>query len=151
MIRPATAEDVPRLVELGEMLHRMSTYRGLSYDREKVGAVLLSLIAGSGVVFVSERDGLVMGGMAGGLTEHWFSRDKLAFDYSLFIQPGARHGITAMKLIYAFCEWARLRGARQVRLGITTGLNIDSTSRLYRACGFEDAGKLFVKEFDHGS
>lgn len=146
MIRPATHADIPRLVELGQMLHGMSSYASLQFDAEKVAELLGSLIDGAGVVFVSERGGVVTGGLAGGISEHWFSRDRVAFDHSIFVDPQARNGVTASKLVLAFVEWAKHRGAREVRLGITTGLHVEQTARFYRWLGFEDAGQLFRME-----
>lgn len=146
MIRIATQDDLPRIVELGRTLHATSSYASLSFDDEKVASLMAVLIDGAGVVFVAEQEGLVIGGIAGGVTEHWFSKDKVAFDYSFFIDPKHRHGITAMKIASTFMEWARLKGATQVRMGITTEINVEGTSRLYRALGFESAGVLFKKE-----
>lgn len=146
MIRPATLADIPRLVELGAMLHSMSSYSTLGFVPERAAETLRRLIEGDGVVFVADRDGVVVGGMAGAIATHWFSDETLAFDYSLFVDPKSRHGITAAKLVAAFEEWARLRGARMVSMGITTGLHVEQTARFYRALGFEDAGLLFRKE-----
>lgn len=150
MIRPAIHSDIPRIVELGRLLHDTSSYAALSFDDGKVAALMAALIDGAGVIFVAERDGLVVGGIAGGITEHWFSRDKLAFDYSFFIDPAHRHGITAMKLASAFMEWARLRGVSRISMGITTDINLEGTTRLYHALGMKNAGILFMKEINDG-
>lgn len=146
MIRPATLADIPRLIELGRLLHEFSSYAALRFVPTRVAETLEKLIGGEGVVFVSERDGVVVGGLAGGLTQHWFSDELVAFDYSLFVDPQARNGITAAKLVAAFVEWGRLRGARTVCMGITTGLDVERTARFYRALGLQDAGLLFRME-----
>lgn len=151
MIRPATVVDIPRIVALGEMLHRQSSYSRLYFSATKVAGHMDELIKSpDGVVFVSDRDGYVTGVMAGAIMEHWFSFDKVAFDYMLYVHPRFRHGLIACKLIQAFNEWARLQGAGQIRMGITTDINVESTSRLYHALGFVDAGVLFKLELDHG-
>lgn len=146
MIRPATPADIPRLVELGQLLHDTSSYAGIRYIPEKVGALLGTLIAGAGVLFVAERDGRVVGGIAGGITEIWFSNETTAFDYCLFVDPQARHGLTAVGLVRAFEHWAISRGACRIELGITTGLQVEATSNLFRRLGYHDAGALFRKE-----
>lgn len=145
-VEVATSEDAPRLAELGELLHDTSSYAGIPYNREKVEALMRSLADGAGVVFVVRRDGVIVGGIAGSVTEHWFSEEKLGFEYSFFIEPSARHGITASKLVAAFTTWCRLRGAKKVRMGITTGINEQGTAGLYRLLGFKDAGALFQLE-----
>lgn len=145
MIRTATVDDIPRIIELGHMLHQSSSYAGMEFDPGMAASFMEQLISGVGVVFVAEINGEVVGGIAGGITEQWFSSELLAFDYSFFIDPKARSGITATKLVKAFTSWAKLRGAKHVQIGITTGINVEGTARFYRALGFEDAGLFFNK------
>lgn len=146
MIAAAKLEDVIRIVDLGEMLHQESTYRDIPYSRQKVAALMTKLIAEDGVVFVSKKDGVVVGGIAGGVTPYWFSDELVGYEYSFFLEPGSRHGISALKLINAFKAWCKARGAKRLRMGITTGINADGTARFYRMAGFSDAGALFETE-----
>lgn len=147
MIRAAKHSDVPRLIELGTMLHEISSYSTMPFNPEKSAAFLHELINGqNGVVFAAEIDGVVVGGMAGGVVDQWFCDELIAYDYSIFIEPARRSGITAIRLIKAFEEWARIRGARHVQLGIGTQLNVEGTSRLYQSQGFELFAPLFQKE-----
>ncbi|NMY20830.1 GNAT family N-acetyltransferase [Pseudomonas sp. WS 5410] len=148
MIRAAKHSDVPRLIELGTMLHDISSYSALAFSPEKSAAFLHELINGhNGVVFVAEINGEVVGGMAGGIVDQWFSEETIAYDYSVFIEPSRRSGFTARRLILAFVEWARIRGARHVQLGIGTKLNVEGTSKLYQSLGFEVFAPLFQMEF----
>lgn len=151
MIRPATHDDVPALVSLGRLLHDTSSYAGLGYDDEKVSRQCKLLIDGAGAVFVSQLEDEVVGFIGGGVTEHWFSGEKVAFDYSFFVHPQHRHGVTAVRLICAFETWAKSQGAVQIRMGITTAVNVQGTTRLFKALGFDDAGVLFSKGLSHGN
>lgn len=146
MIRPATTDDIPRIVELAELLHSTSTYACMIFDGGLVASFMEQLISGTGVVFLAEIDGVVVGGFAGGITEQWFSPDLLAFDYSFFIEPAHRSGFTAIKLARAFINWAKAMGAKHIQIGITTGINLEGTSRFYRALGFKDSGLFFNME-----
>lgn len=146
MIRPATHADTARIIELGGLLHSTSSYANSEFDPAKAAGFIDSLIDGLGVVFVAEINGEVVGGIAGGVTEQWFSSDLLAFDYSFFIDPKTRSGITATRLLLTFIEWARIKGAKNIQIGITTGILVESTSEFYRAHGFVDAGLFFNKE-----
>lgn len=145
MIRVATREDLPVIVELGKMLHEESVYREFSYDPDKVFEHMGMLIDGGGVVFLAVRDGEVVGGVAGGVAEQWFSREKIAFDYTLFIRKDCRNGVMAMKLIVALTSWGKAKGVK-TRMGITTGINVEGSTRLYLACGMKPAGVLFQTE-----
>ncbi|MBI6848633.1 MULTISPECIES: GNAT family N-acetyltransferase [Pseudomonas syringae group] len=146
MIRPATHDDVPRLIELGTALHQTSTYAAMAFIPEKAASFLHALIDGVGVIFVAEVGGEVVGGFAGAVTEQWFSDDLLAYDYSFFLDPKTRSGITATRLLITFIEWARIKGAKRIHIGITTGIHVSGTSDLYRSLGFTDAGLFFSKE-----
>lgn len=151
MIRPATIDDIPRIVDLGKMLHQESRYAPISFNEEKVATLMRYLIEKDGVVFVAEVDGEIVGGIAGAITEFWFSSETQAFDYSFFLAPEARHGMQAVRLMSAFENWARIHGARQIDMGITTDINVDKSARLYTGMGYKECGKLFVKEIDHGN
>lgn len=151
MIRTATHEDIQRIVELGEVLHKTSSFADLPFDQDKVSALMRNLIDGQGVIFVSEVDGVVIGGIAGGVVEMWFCDKRIGFDYSFFIHPDYRGGMSAPRLIIAFTEWAKLNGAIEVHMGITTGIHVEATSRLYEKMGFKLAGPLYKKELSNGN
>ncbi|WPE28059.1 hypothetical protein PshuTeo1_37940 [Pseudomonas hunanensis] len=151
MIRPATHEDIPRLVELGTLLHDTSSYAHTGFNADKVARFLGQLIDGLGVVFAAEVNGEVVGGFAGAVTEQWFSDDLLAYEYSIFIEPSKRQGLIALKLVLAFQAWAKAKGAKEIHMGITTGISVEGTSRLYRKLGFTYVGPLFKMEVDHGN
>lgn len=146
MIRAATPADIPRIIEIGITLHATTAYASQPYVHEKAAAFLLQLIEGEGVVFVAEVDGQVIGAMAGGIVDQWFSHDLIAYDYSVFVLPSHRHGITALRLIKAFVAWARIKGAKQVQMGICTGVNVEGISRLYESAGFRLLGPLYAME-----
>jgi GNAT superfamily N-acetyltransferase len=146
MIRPATYSDIPRILELGVIMHATTDYSTLNYDQERAGQFMYSLIAGAGVVFLAEVDGVVVGGIAGALGQQWFNDDLYAYEIALFIDPASRSGITAVKLVKAFMAWAKLRGAKHVEAGITTGRGVDGISQFYQSLGFKSEHPMFKME-----
>jgi GNAT superfamily N-acetyltransferase len=145
MIRPATEADLPRLIELGEAMHAESRYCSMQFDTEKVGALLAGLLK-TGFVIVSVKDGRIIGGFVGMISEHWFSREKLATDLALFIEPDARGGTTAWRLVDAFLDWAHLNGAKCIDIGVNTGVHTDRTAQLYERLGGQRVGLLYSFE-----
>ena len=137
-IRVATLDDLPRILVLGEQLHRESPrWSRLSFDRAKAAHFLAHLILEpTGVVFVAERNGLVVGGIAGMATAHWSSTDVVAQEVSFFMAPGARGTMTAVRLICALQAWAEIRGAKWLQAGTSTGLDPERTAGLYEQLGF---------------
>lgn len=146
MIRPAKHSDVPRLIELGTMLHANSDYSKMAFCPEKSANFLHELINGQGVIFVAEVRGEVVGGMAGAVIDQWFSHDLIAYDYSLFVEPSKRNGVIAVRLIQAFKEWAKIKGAKQIHMGIGTGVSVEGTTRLYESQGLRNIGPLLMME-----
>lgn len=143
MIRRATREDIPRMIELGAQMHAESRFSVLGYDREKVAALFSMLIDAGQFIDVIERDGVIVGGFAGEIAEHWASKDLVSYDYGMFISPDNRGGRDAARLIRRFREWAVARGAKLVTLGISTGVHPERTARLMEAVGFTQIGFLY--------
>lgn len=149
MIRPATLEDIETIVEIGKVMHQESSYRDLPYDCEKVGALMGGLIDGNyGVVFVAENGGEIIGGIAGGVTQFWFCDESHGFDYCFFVHPEHRGGSAAFRLLLAFELWCKRMGAKYMDIGITTGVNIDKTTRFYEKMGFVSSGCFFRKTLE---
>ena len=92
MIRQATREDIPHMIDLGAQMHAESRFSVLGYDREKVAALFSHLLDTDQFIEVIERDGVLIGGFAGFVTEHWASKDLVSYDCGLFISPDHRGG-----------------------------------------------------------
>lgn len=145
MIRDATHDDVPHLVDLGRLMHEESPeFRGMGYAPEKVERMLRTLIDSPlGFVRVIERHGHLAGGMVAAASEHWCSCALVAFDISLFVAPAHRGGMEAAALLRAYRSWAKAIGARRATAGISTGVMVQATESLYRAIGLRYVGPLF--------
>ncbi|AET91080.1 hypothetical protein BYI23_B004730 [Burkholderia sp. YI23] len=151
MIRHATREDLPALVELGrQMAAESPRYSRLAYSAEKVGAMLGNMIdSENGFVMLAELDGVVAGVMAAFVSAHWMSDDLMSSDFGLYMLPAHRGGTSAMRMARAYIEWARSRGAIDISLGISTNVDPEQTARFYRALGGVPAGFLFLFEVSH--
>ena len=145
MVRSATIDDVPVLVALGERMHAESPrFSRLAFDAGKVQALLASAVnAPHMLVLVAGRGSDIAGGFVGLIAEHWCSRDLIATDLALFIDPAKRGGIYASRLVRAYLDWAEIKGAKVTQLGITTGVNTLATERLYEALGLARCGSIY--------
>lgn len=147
MIRPATIDDVPAILELGGRMHLESRFRALEFDLAKVAGVFTSLIDGAGLVLVAESKGQIVGGIAAVVIEHWFSTAKVAQDFALFIAPEHRGTMLAVRLLSRYEQWALEQGAIAVEMGINTGVHVEQTAKLFALRGFKQAAVLMAKEF----
>lgn len=145
MIRPATEADVPAIIELGAEMHRESPrLASFSYSPGKVYELLDVLIGCGGFAWVSVADGRINGLMLGFVQEHWFSEDLAAQELALYIEPASRGSSSAARLIAQFKGWAAERGVMpgNIMAGISTGIHVEQTARLYEAFGFRRFGLL---------
>jgi GNAT superfamily N-acetyltransferase len=146
MIRAATVEDLPRLVELGRLMHAESRFRSIEFVPEKLDHTLRKLMAGAGCVFVAEHNGALVGGFAGIASEYFFSHERAAYDFALFVEPTRRGGIVAAALIRAFVAWGKRAGIRHFECGVSTGVHPEQTGKLFEALGFVRQGALYSME-----
>ncbi|MGX6570430.1 N-acetyltransferase domain-containing protein [Cupriavidus necator] len=138
MIRTATLEDLPEVLALGEMLHAESPrWSRLSFNRTKVLALMQHLVESpDGLLLVAESKGEVLGGIAALSFSHWSSDDLVAEEISFFLHPKIRGSFAATRLICAMQAWARIRGAKSLIVGASTGISTEDTARLYERLGF---------------
>lgn len=149
--RVATMEDLPRILDLGELLHKESPrWSRMSFNRAKAAEYIANLIIQpNGVVFLAEREGQVVGGIAGMVTEHWCSDDLLGYEVSLFMDAGARGTMAPARLICALEAWCGMRGALWTTAGTSTGLDPERTAGLYETLGWSRC--MIGLEKQHGN
>jgi GNAT superfamily N-acetyltransferase len=92
-------------------------------------------------VFVSDE---VDGVLIGCATQLWYASEKLACDLVVYTEPSASPR-TARALIIAFEAWAKQMGCYAVRLGVTTGCNVEETMQFYARCGYVQSGAVAQK------
>lgn len=148
MIRNATVGDIPALIELGTRMYLESRYAETSpFDEQKCADLAKQLInAEFGVVLVVEESGQLVGWVAGGIGEQYFSHERMAFEYGVFIAAEHRGGTAGYRLVKAFIDWAKNHGARVINMGITTGVHEERTGELYQRLGLARTGSLYSME-----
>lgn len=144
MIRLATHEDLGALLVLAEQMHGESRFARRRFSLDKMARLFATLIdSEDGLVLVAERNGEVVGGFAGYVAEDWFGPEKTSGDFGMFVSPDRRGGVAAMAMLKAYRTWAQSRGVAQPEAGITTGVHLEATTRLYEAAGFHPIGTVF--------
>lgn len=143
MIREATIDDIPKLVEMGRSLHDETTYKHVEYSPERV-AETCRLMISNGFLVVAEKGGQVVGVMMGDVYVPWYTTERMGIDYTLYITPEHRNGLIAVKMIKRFEAWCISMGAKQIRPGIGTG--DPNAIRLYKALGYRSVGEWFLKD-----
>lgn len=153
MVRKATLEDMERAAELAREMWAESGgwYAAFDLNEAKYHELMVAMIQSpKHCVLAYERDGEVIGGIAGGLAEMPATDVKVACDMFLFVTPDQRGTIAAARLVKAFVKWAEEVGAHGVSMGISTNINPERTGRLYEKLGFTNVGALYTMRLENG-
>jgi len=147
IIRPAQHPDTDELLDLGARMHAESAYAFLPYDRDKVRRLIVDYIEDTDTRYgrVAEKDGSIIGMIGGYLVDYYFCDASLVSDEVLFVGPGHRGGMAAVRLIRGLERWAADRGAREICLGISTNVHAETTGRLYERLGFTFVGGIYKR------
>jgi GNAT superfamily N-acetyltransferase len=145
MLRCATQADFPRLVELGRAMHDESSYASMPFD-PAVLTNTLAFVREKGFICVNEKDGHIDAVMVAVLSPSWFGPGLTASDLALYVEPAARGGTAAYRLIEAFIRWAESKGVHAMYLGVTTGVHPEQTGRLYERLGFRPVGGFYMRK-----
>jgi GNAT superfamily N-acetyltransferase len=138
---------------MGRLLHAESPrYSRMQFSEKKVETMIRRMVSGTlttpapGGALVAEKDGMIVGMMGGFVTETWFSEDKIASDYTLYILPEYRRkGRIAVELVRAFERWAIAQGAVDIVPGTSTEIDAEATRSFYQKMGYEHYGHSMIK------
>lgn len=138
-------------VLLGKQMHEESVYRVMQYDSEKVMTLAVRALdatdEGLLVIAVSDDDeNDVIGFMFGSVSEAYFSHDRIARDYAMFVKNDKRGGIAAVRMLKAYESLAAKKGAVLSFLGTTTGVDAQRTLDLYNRLGYQQIGGVSIKQ-----
>lgn len=142
-----TAADLPQVYALAERAYLEARYNRHPLRKEKFArlAELAENQPDSVVLLVAENGGKLVGFMCGIVTEHYFADMVYATNLALYVTPEARGSHACLNLLRLFEQEARARGASEIMLGVTSGVQQERTARLYNALGYETVGALTVK------
>lgn len=122
-------------------------YRGMTFSEKKAIAMIDNYASwfSTGGAFVAELDGQRIGMIAGAVTEHFFTEDKFATDFVVYVKPEHRGSSAAVRLIKAFEEWATEQGVKEICLGVSTEVDPERTVCLYERLGYRMSSYSLLK------
>ena len=146
MIRQMTQDDIEALTSIGAAMHLESDYKNTEYSADKCRALGGNIIANPRLLgLVSESDGDINGFFIGVVSEHYFSDTLMASDLLLYVIPEYRNGLSGVRLIKNYIEWAKESGVEpsNIQLGQTAGISPAIVDRLYKGLGFDPSGTIY--------
>ena len=135
-IRPAQASDARQILVLAALMTQESPrYCKHEFSLDKAICFFDTLLEHGGL-FVAISDEQIIGFFAGFVMEHFLSNQTFASDAGVYVLPEHRGGSAFVRLVKAFEAWARERGASEIHLGTSTGVQPEKTVRMYERLGY---------------
>lgn len=147
-VRDALDKEVFTLTDISERILKESpTYAHFTFSKEKTANYLYSAIMKHDGwflrVIVDESDQIV-GGLICYCEPLVFTDEKIAYDITIMVEKEHRGRCLPqlVQVIDEYKEWAVMQGAKLVKLGVSSGISIDSAAKFFERLGFERIGSM---------
>ena len=150
VIRPPVMEDYAQISTMGRWFQENSDYRNCGWSEKKAAHIIFRSTDETSPYFmrVAEVDGELIGMFLGVVSEYFFSEELIAMEQVVFFYPDKRSGVSKMlrQMFAEFEDWAKAQSAREVCLGVTSGIAGDGYEKLIEKVGYRRAGSIFKRE-----
>lgn len=147
-VRDAHGYEVDKLAAIaGRVLAESPTYTRMEFDHEKTANYIAGAILkqeGWFIRVIADENDEPVGGLIGACEPVLFGPDKIAYDITMMIDREHR-GKCIRQFIQCcedFREWAIANGAKIVKLGVSSGIKIDSISNVLERLNFARIGGM---------
>lgn len=143
MIRRATLADVDAIVAMGICFQATTTYaQHLRTTPETLTQLAVSIIGNpEAVIFLAETDAGIVGMIAATLYTHIMSGERIGTEICWWMNPDARGGRTAWRLVRAAEQWAIDGGAVVFQMMAPT----EKVGRFYETLDYELIERHYMK------
>lgn len=139
IIKKATIDDLPVIIEMAKSFHRESDARKYTLTDERIKE-LITLIISTGLGILAVKDGEAIGMMGAMLQKNVFFDELMAGDYLIYVKPEYRGTEAAQLLVDYYIQWAKTYGARCIGIDIESGINDERAINFYNKMGFRVTG-----------
>lgn len=147
MIRVASTNDIPRLIEMGRRFFlEASVLEPVMFDDDSFSRTLNKLITDEGgSVFVAEEDTII--GFIGGMVYPMFFNAAHLTGQEMFwwVEPDHRKGAGG-KLRGALEEWARVKGAKSFTMVALESNRPEAVAAIYKRVGYMPTEHHFMRQ-----
>ena len=137
----ATEDQAHHFVSLSKIMHAEGVYAFLPFDEEKMlDCVMRHIKESTSFAFLAFQEDECIGMHLGSLTSYFFSHERLSSSLVLYVIPSKRGSHAAMYLMDMFLNWSRYYDAVEVYIGVSIGVNLESTDKFLKHYGFKNHG-----------
>lgn len=135
------------LVQACHRVLQESVYSHLDFDDDKCGNWLVGAILeqpGWFMRVIADEDDTPIGGIVCLNETTLFGKDKVAYDVTIMIAAEHRGKCLRplLQIIRDYRDWAIADGAKLIKLGVSSGINIDKASVFMERMGFPRIGAM---------
>ena len=147
-VRDAVDKEVFRLVEISErVLKESPTYTHMKFDSEKAANYIYGAIMkhdGWFLRVIVDENNVIAGGLICVCEPMAFSPDKVAYDITIMVEEEHRGRCLPqlVQVIEEYKVWAVAQGAKLIKMGVSSGISIDSAAKFFERLGFERIGSM---------
>lgn len=139
MIRRATHEDIPRIVEMGGQFIETTFPAAMTFNGPAIAILAQQLMDGEdGTVFVAEHDHRVSGMIALIMMRQPMSDELLAVELVWWVET---HGRDGLQLLAEAEHWGRSKGATRLQMIAPS----ERVCQLYERLGFRKVEVAYIR------
>lgn len=148
IVRYARPVEVDEIAAIVGRVWDESIYAPLTFDHEKTANLLVEGILcrpGWFLKVIAEKEtNKVVGGLLGRIETILTSPDKVAYDVSMMIDKDHRGKCIKqfISLLDEFALWGAANDAKIIKVGVSSGIKVDSASTFLERLGFKRAGSM---------
>ena len=143
IIRRATLLDVSAIIFLLQMMHKETEIETPKINTAKM-LDRINMLLHKGVVLVAEKDKLIVGTIAGQVSQDWWTDEQHLADTWYYVRKDYRKSIIGKKLLQDFIKIAKVAKVK-LRLGHIFSGDIKRKDKFYERMGFVKAGSVYME------
>ena len=146
-IRRATTEDIPAMVELGELFFNETILGEMTqYDPESMAMTLMNLVSGiNSVAIVMEQDGEIVGGIGGYMLPSYFNMNAMMGQQVFWYVHPKYRSHRSVKLLQGFEQWCKSVGCHMIWSGAKMNENNEAMSAMLQRRGYKPLETVLIK------
>ncbi len=145
-VRPATTDDLPRIVDMGRKFWSQTAYAPhVIYCPDSIAASALEMLR-AGLLIVADVDGVAVGAVGLMATPLYANRDVLAAaELYWYVEDEHRDTGAGKALLVAIEDAARAAGVKLLGMMLLEAVEPEKAEAIYKRLGYSPGERTFFK------
>lgn len=144
-IRPATPDDIPRIIAMGRKFWAQTAHRDIVYCPDSIAESAVEMMA-AGLLIVAELDGYVIGAIGALAAPLYANRAVLvASELYWYVEDEHRDSGAGKLLLQAMEDAARAAGVHTFGMMALEAVEPEKAAAIYKRLGYQPTERTFSK------